>query len=113
MLFTQPKTLAERVAVASACTNDLKFSIPCLLDDIDTAEVQKAYSGWPERFYVIDIDGLIAYKGGRGPGGFKPPEAEAALAAVLANGGKITEAQARGEKPAGSGGGGRGNRRRR
>ncbi len=40
---------------------------------------QKAYAGWPDRLYVIDAEGKVAYKGGPGPGGFRPPEAEAAL----------------------------------
>jgi len=33
----------------------------------------------PDRIYVIDRDGRVAYKGGRGPFGFKPGEMEQTL----------------------------------
>jgi hypothetical protein len=45
-------------------------SLPICVDTLDDA-VEKAYAGWPDRIYVIDADGKIAYKGGPGPGGFK------------------------------------------
>lgn len=38
----------------------------------------------PDRMYVIDAQGKVAYNGARGPQGFKPDEAEAALKKVLA-----------------------------
>jgi type I thyroxine 5'-deiodinase len=31
-----------------------------------------AYTGWPDRLYVIDRDGKIALKSDAGPYGFKP-----------------------------------------
>jgi hypothetical protein len=42
-----------------------------------------AYSGMPDRLYVIDADGRVAYKGGRGPFGFRPAEMEQALVMTL------------------------------
>ena len=78
----QPKTYDERVKVAGECIKDLKLSIPCLVDDIANT-AQKAYAGWPDRFYVIDGEGKVAYKGGQGPGGFKPQDAEEALKKLL------------------------------
>jgi hypothetical protein len=33
----------------------------------------------PDRLYIIDAAGRVAYKGGRGPFGFKPGEMEQAL----------------------------------
>ncbi len=52
--------------------------MPFLVDDLaDT--MMKAYAGWPDRLYVVAKDGKVAYRGGLGPGGFKPAEAEAAL----------------------------------
>lgn len=78
----QPKTYEERIKVAGECMKDLKLSIPCLVDDMQNT-AQKAYAGWPDRFYVIDKAGNIAYKGGPGPGGFKPAEAEEALKKLL------------------------------
>jgi hypothetical protein len=35
---------------------------------------EKAYTGWPDRLYVIDREGRIAHKGKAGPFGFKPQE---------------------------------------
>ncbi len=40
-----------------------------------------AYSAWPERIYIIDESGHIAYRGGIGPFNYKPGEAREWLAA--------------------------------
>jgi hypothetical protein len=60
----------------------LEISMPLLVDDIDD-RVGHAYSGMPDRLYVIDRDGKVAYKGGRGPFGFKSGEMEQALILLL------------------------------
>ena len=52
----------------------------CVIDKDDN-KVNAAYAGWPDRMYVVAADGKIAYKGGPGPGGFKPAEVEAWLRA--------------------------------
>jgi hypothetical protein len=44
---------------------------------------QKAYAGWPDRLYVLDAEGKVAYRGEPGPRGFKPAEAEEALKKAL------------------------------
>ena len=72
---TQTETLAERKAAAQLCTASLHLSIPTLVDKEDN-QVNAAYAGWPDRMAIIGVDGKIAYYGGRGPGGFKPGEAE-------------------------------------
>jgi hypothetical protein len=61
---------------------DLKLSIPCLIDDVKNT-AQRAYAGWPDRFYVIDREGKVAFRGAPGPRGFKPAEAEAALSKLF------------------------------
>ncbi|APZ90506.1 deiodinase family protein [Fuerstiella marisgermanici] len=76
--ISQPKTLDERVAVAQTCAATLRTSMPLLVDDIDDS-VGNAYSGMPARLYIIDQQGKVAYKSGRGPFGFKPEEMEQAL----------------------------------
>jgi len=40
------------------------------------------YTGWPDRIYLIDPQGKIAYKSKPGPFGFKPEELAAALVQV-------------------------------
>lgn len=76
------RTYEERVKVAGECLKDLKLSIPCLVDDMQNT-AQKAYAGWPDRIYVIDKDGKVAYRGEPGPRGFRPAEAEEALKKLL------------------------------
>jgi len=78
----QPTSQEERSKIAGQCMKDLDLSIPCLVDDMQNT-AQKAYAGWPDRLYVIDKEGKVAYKGEPGPRGFKPEEAEAALKALL------------------------------
>ena len=50
--------------------------IKAVVDDIDDSTDTK-YTGWPERLYLIDRDGRVAYKSQPGPFGFKPAELEA------------------------------------
>jgi alkyl hydroperoxide reductase subunit AhpC len=78
----QPKTYAERKAVAEQCHSLLKYSIPLLVDEIDDS-TGNAYSGMPARLYVIDRNGKVAFKNGRGPFGFKTGEMEQALLMTL------------------------------
>lgn len=82
VVVAQPKTYSERTAVASQCHQLLKPSMPLLVDEINDP-VGNAYSGMPARMYVIDRAGKIAYKGGRGPFGFKVGEMEQALVMTL------------------------------
>jgi hypothetical protein len=52
--------------------------MPLLVDDLDD-RVGHAYSGMPDRLYVIGRDGRVVYKGGRGPFGFNAAEMEQSL----------------------------------
>lgn len=78
----QPTSDAERIAAAVQCSGRLEMDMPVLVDRIDD-RVGNAYSGMPDRLYVIDRAGKVAYKGGRGPFGFKPGEMEQALLLLL------------------------------
>ena len=71
VIVNDPKSIQERAIVADECAKSLKIAFPILLDNIDDA-VERAYSGWPDRVFVIDQDGKVAAKGGPGPSGFKP-----------------------------------------
>ena len=78
VLFATPKTLDERAAVAGSCVRKLGIKFPAVLDGIDN-KTEHAYTGWPDRLYLIDRDGKIAYKSKPGPFGFHPDELEKAL----------------------------------
>ena len=80
--FEQPTNEEERSAVAKQCCSTLEMSMPLLVDEMDD-RVGHAYSGMPDRLYLIDRAGRVAYKGGRGPFGFKPGELEQAIAMHL------------------------------
>jgi len=69
--ITDPKTLAERQAVAEKFAKTVKLSIPILVDTIDD-QVERAYAGWPDRIFVLDAEGRIVFKAEPGPGGFAP-----------------------------------------
>ena len=57
--------------------------LPAIIDDMDDT-VRAAYRGMPDRLYIVDKEGKIAYRGGKGPYGFKPLEMEEALKRLLA-----------------------------
>ena len=78
----QPSTLEERKEVASQFCERLKTTMPFVVDEINDP-VGHAYSGMPGRFYVIDTQGKVAYKSGRGPFGFRFGEMEQALVMAL------------------------------
>jgi thiol-disulfide isomerase/thioredoxin len=78
----QPRTYGERVEVARMCARSLGLGFPMLVDTIDDA-VGAQYSGMPGRLYLIDGEGKVAFKSGRGPFFFKPAELEQSLILLL------------------------------
>ena len=77
--YPQPKTTAERVAIAGDFVKRFHWEVPLSVDPIENP-ANAAYAGWPERFYVVDEKGVIVYKGKPGPFGYHPEEVEAWLA---------------------------------
>jgi hypothetical protein len=75
-----PQSTSERVEVAQRCALRMRTSIPVLIDGIDN-EVARQYGGWPDRLYLIGMDGRIAFQGGEGPFGFKAEQLEQAIQA--------------------------------
>jgi hypothetical protein len=78
--YSQPKTLEQRLAIANDFTKRFNFNLPFGIDDMSNA-ADLAYSAWPERLYVIDESGHVAYRGGMGPFHYKPAEVRDWLAA--------------------------------
>jgi type I thyroxine 5'-deiodinase len=71
IVFTNPQGYEERVNLAGTCAVKLGIKFPALVDDISNA-TELAYTGWPDRPYVVDREGRIAYKSDAGPYGFNP-----------------------------------------
>ena len=73
-----PKTIEERRTVAGQCETALSYGIATLVDEMDDA-VMTAYAAWPDRLYLVGLDGHVAYAGGRGPFEFKPQALKKAM----------------------------------
>ena len=84
VVFRQPQVLAARVAIAEEMMAKLGLRIPTLVDAMDDAAVT-AFAAWPERLFVVDSAGKVAFAGAPGPFGFDPQAARAALESLLAS----------------------------
>ena len=78
VIVVSPANAREREAVADVCMTKRGLTIPASVDTFDDA-TERAYAGWPERLYLIDRTGRIAYKSRPGPYGFTLAGLEAAL----------------------------------
>ena len=78
VVIASPKDEEERALVAGACVRKLGIKFPAVIDGFDNP-VEKAYTGWPDRIYLIDARGRVAYKSRPGPFGFEPDELAASL----------------------------------
>ena len=82
VVFASPKSEDERAVVAGACVRKLGIKIPAVLDEFGDS-TEHAYTGWPDRMYLIDATGRVAYKSKPGPFGFKSEELKAAISRVV------------------------------
>lgn len=73
--YAQPETFEERVEIANDFVNWGEYAVNLALDDV-TDEACHRYAAFPSRLYVIAPDGIIIYRGGRGPFEFNPEELE-------------------------------------
>jgi len=53
-------TMPEKESHAALCSRKLHLPFPALVDGMDDA-VEKAYSAWPSRAFIVTADGLILY----------------------------------------------------
>ncbi len=82
VVFANPKSEEERAFIAGACVRKLGIKIPAVLDEFGNS-TERAYTGWPDRLYLIDSSGRVVYKSKPGPFGFKPADLKAALLKTL------------------------------
>ena len=80
VLFSSPKDESEREFVAGTCVRKLGIKFPAVIDGFDN-RVETAYTGWPDRMYLIAPGGQILYKSKPGPFGFEPQELAKAIQA--------------------------------
>ena len=82
VVFASPKNLDEREQVAGSCVRKLGIKFPALIDSFDN-RVESAYTGWPDRLYLIAPGGRVLYKSKPGPFGFHPDDLAAAIRSSL------------------------------
>jgi hypothetical protein len=79
----EPLTLEARKKVAQKCMGALDLSpITMLVDNIDN-KVATAYAAFPDRLYLVDEKGKIAYAGKEGPRGLKLDDLEDEIRLLL------------------------------
>ena len=78
VVFASPQNEDERAAVAGTCVRKLGIKIPAVLDEFGNS-TEAAYTGWPDRMYLIDGSGHVRYKSKPGPFGFSADDLKAAL----------------------------------
>ena len=83
VVFASPRNEDERADVAGTCVRKLGIEIPAVLDEFGNS-TERAYTAWPDRLYLIDAKGRVAFKTRPGPFGFKPNDLRAALEKVTA-----------------------------
>ena len=87
-IIGRPRNIDERVILATECVAKYKFTIPMVIDGIDS-KVNREYKAAPVRVTVTDIDGKVAFYAGRGPWDFRIPPVERTLKRLIANAGRM------------------------
>ena len=78
VVFASPRDEEDRSMVAGTCVRKLGIQFPAVLDEFNNT-TEQAYTGWPDRIYLLDSQRRVVYKSRPGPFGFKPDELKAAL----------------------------------
>jgi type I thyroxine 5'-deiodinase len=82
VLLASPQSPEERTGDAEMCVVKLAIKLPSVVDGIDN-RVERAYTGWPDRLYIVGTDGRVRYKSAPGPLGFSTKDLEASLKQTL------------------------------
>ena len=71
VVLRTPRSFDERTEIAFSCVRKLGIKIPAIVDDMNNS-TERAYTGWPDRIYLIDRNGQVVLKTKPGPFGFDP-----------------------------------------
>ena len=82
VVFANPRNADERASVAGMCVRELGIKFPAVLDEFDNS-TETHYTAWPDRIYLIDPQGRVAYKSKAGPFGFRADELATALSRLM------------------------------
>ena len=82
VIFQTPHSFDERTEVASSCVLKLGIKIPAIVDDMNNS-TERAYTGWPDRIYLIDRNGRVVLKTKPGPFGFSTSLLEKQLQRII------------------------------
>jgi type I thyroxine 5'-deiodinase len=82
VIFASPRNEEERGQVAGSCVRKLGIKFPAVLDEFGNS-TERAYTGWPDRLYLIDTNNRVVYKSKPGPFGFKPDGLRTALGKLV------------------------------
>ena len=83
VVYEDPQQYDDRANLAGTCSTNLGIEFPALVDTIENS-TEVAYTAWPDRLYVIDAGGRIAYKSEAGPFGFKTEQLSEAIGRLVA-----------------------------
>ncbi len=84
LLIEDPLTDDERRAVAQRCEQELELGFPMVVDGVDDA-ASRAFAAWPDRLYLLDLDGRVVYRSRKGADGFRPDELGRTVEQLLAS----------------------------
>ena len=81
-VFFQPTTYEERRNLAETACTFWELPVPALVDTMETS-IGGMYQAFPNRLYLIDTAGKIAYRGSKGPRGVNVHDGEVELRKLL------------------------------
>ena len=103
-VFYQAKTYEQRRKLAETACTFWELSFPALVDTMEPG-ISQTYQASPNRLYVLDTDGKIAYRGVKGAGGVNVHEGELKIRELLGitEGEPVTKPRPKRTAPSGRG----------
>jgi Iodothyronine deiodinase len=86
----QPVEIGERRSMAQRFCSYLKTDMQVLVDEINDT-VARTYNAMPNRLFLIDQDGRVAYRAAPGPYGLNPTELEQSIVLLLLDESRSTQ----------------------